>query len=104
MVAEMADFLLRMEGIETVLGMGNFNGKEILSLRTSDPNVVAGEIIREVVDGLGTAGGHSLTAGGQIDPMQGNDALQRELEGTLTQRLQKVLELRPIRGKKLIPS
>jgi nanoRNase/pAp phosphatase (c-di-AMP/oligoRNAs hydrolase) len=104
MVAEMADFLLRMEGIETVMGMGNFNGKEILSMRTSNQNVVAGEIMRQVLDGLGTAGGHGMTAGGQIDPMQGNEALQRELEGTLTQRLQKTLETKPTRGKKLIPS
>jgi nanoRNase/pAp phosphatase (c-di-AMP/oligoRNAs hydrolase) len=102
-VAEMADFLLRMEGVEVVLGMGLFEDKEILSLRTMSEEIIAGEVIQAVLDGLGTAGGHGMTAGGQIRPMTGNHAVQRELENTLTRRLIDVLGLKkPSRGKKLI--
>ncbi len=103
-VAEMADFLLRMEGIEVVLGMGHYGSAEILSLRTQTHDVMAGEVIRTVVDGLGTAGGHHRTAGGQIRPMDGNPALQRELEATLARRLLTTLGRKPSRGKKLVPS
>jgi nanoRNase/pAp phosphatase (c-di-AMP/oligoRNAs hydrolase) len=103
-VAEMADFLLRMEGIQVVLGMGRFESMEILSLRTQTHDVMAGEVIRKVVDGLGTAGGHHKTAGGQIRPMEGNQAVQRELEATLTRRLLTTLGRKPGRGKKLISS
>ncbi len=101
-VAEMADFLLRMEGIEVVLGMGRYQEQEVLSLRTMSSEIPAGEVMEKVVDGLGTAGGHGMTAGAQIRPMQGGPAIQRELEATLARRLQEVLGMKPGRGKKLI--
>lgn len=103
-VAEMADFLLRMDGIEIVLGMGRYGETEVLSLRTQTHEVMAGELIRKVVDGMGTAGGHHKTAGGQIRPMQGNAAVQKELEATLTRRLLETLGLKGGRGRKLISS
>ncbi len=103
-VAEMADFLLRMEGIEVVLGMGRYEAKEILSLRTQTHEVMAGEVIRTVVDGLGTAGGHHRTAGGQIRSSEGSRSAQKKLETTLTRRLLTTLGRKTRRAKKLIPS
>jgi nanoRNase/pAp phosphatase (c-di-AMP/oligoRNAs hydrolase) len=103
-VAEMADFLLRVEGIETVLGMGHYRETEILSLRTLSQSVVAGDVMQQVVDGLGTAGGHGMSAGGQVRPLQGGATVQRELETSLTRRLLETLGMKPIRGRKLIPS
>ncbi len=103
-VAEMADFLLRMDGVDVVLGLGRFNEKMILSLRTSNHEVYAGQVIRDVVDKLGTAGGHGMIAGAQISPMKGNQAVLRELEATLTKRLLKALD-RPVKkGHRLIVS
>ena len=101
-VAEMADFLLRVAGIETVLGMGHYEEKEILSLRTMKQPLAAGDIMQQVVGELGTAGGHGMTAGGQIRPLQGGAAVQRELEVTLTRRLLEILGMKPMRGKKLL--
>jgi nanoRNase/pAp phosphatase (c-di-AMP/oligoRNAs hydrolase) len=101
-VAEMADFLLRVEGVETVLGMGHYEEKEILSLRTLRQPLAAGDTMQQVVGDLGTAGGHGMTAGGQIRPLQGGAAVQRELEATLTRRLLEALGMKPIRGKKLL--
>ncbi len=103
-VAEMADFLLRMEEIEVVLGMGCFRGQGIISLRTSRLDLVAGELIQKVMGGLGSAGGHLLTAGGQVVPMKPTMAALRDLEKTLTQRLLAALDLSLRRGRKLIPS
>lgn len=102
MVAELADFLLRMDGISIVLGMGCCDGEEVLSLRTDREDLFAGKIIRDIVEGLGTAGGHGMIAGGQIKPMVGNHAIQRELENTLSKRLIKILGYEPIRGRRLL--
>ncbi|NIQ95551.1 MAG: phosphoesterase [Desulfuromonadales bacterium] len=102
MVSEMADFLLRMQGIEVTLGMGRFKKKVIVSMRTSNTEINAGEVIQRVLDGLGTAGGHGMIAGGQITPQEGNEAMLRELQLSLTQRLLKALEMPSIKGRKLI--
>jgi hypothetical protein len=66
--------------------------------------VVAGDVMQQVVDGLGTAGGHGMSAGGQVRPLQGGATVQRELETSLTRRLLETLGMKPIRGRKLIPS
>ena len=101
-VAEMAYLLLRMEGIDVVLGMGRYKGKAVLSLRISSHDILAGPLLRSVVGDLGTAGGHGMTAGAQIDPMNGNLAVLRELETSLTRRLLKELD-RPVeKGKRLV--
>lgn len=102
-VAEMADFLLRVEGVKVVLGMGHYQEQEIISLRTDQPEVFAGEIIRRVIQDLGTAGGHHMTAGGQIKQLKGDPAIQKELEETLTRRLLDILSLPVVDGEALIP-
>jgi len=101
-VAEMADFLLRVEGIEVVLGLGNYQQEEVLSLRTSSTEVVAGELIQGIMRDLGTAGGHHMTAGGQIRPLAADRDVQRELEKSLTRRLLDELGRDKQRGKRLI--
>ncbi|HKL48167.1 MAG TPA: DHHA1 domain-containing protein [Desulfuromonadales bacterium] len=102
MVSELADFLLRMEGVEVTLGMGRFKKQVIVSMRTSDLEINAGEIVQKVLDGLGTAGGHGMIAGGQIVPQEGGDAVLRELQSSLTGRLLKALDMPVVKGKKLI--
>jgi len=101
-VAELADFILRAEGIETVLGIGRYGETVILSMRTLSHQVNASKLIQETVGDLGTAGGHGMTSGGQIRPMVGPKPVMRELEVTLCRRLQESLGQRPVRGKRLI--
>ena len=103
-VAEMADFLLRMEGIEIVLGMGHYDETIFLSLRIQTHEVMAGDMIRKVVNGMGTAGGHHTTAGGQIRSIPANRGIQRKLQVTLTERLLASLGSKIRRGKRLIRS
>lgn len=102
MVAELTDFLLRVDGVAVVLGMGCCAGQEVLSLRTDRADIFAGRVIREVVDGLGTAGGHGMMAGGQIRPMDGDHKEQSGLEKTLTKRLLQVLGYKSERGRRLL--
>jgi nanoRNase/pAp phosphatase (c-di-AMP/oligoRNAs hydrolase) len=103
-VAEMADFLLRMAGIEIVLGMGHYEETIFLSLRIQTHDVMAGDMIRRTVDGLGSAGGHHTTAGGQIRPIPANCRVQRKLQAILTKRLLTLLGRKSKRGKRLIQS
>jgi nanoRNase/pAp phosphatase (c-di-AMP/oligoRNAs hydrolase) len=87
LVAELADLLLRLEGVKTVLCMGHYNSEMILSMRTSSELNNAGELILKVVDGIGSAGGHGMMAGGKIDGIAGSDETITALEKLLTQRL-----------------
>ena len=66
LVAEIADFLLRLEGVDWSCCMARYEDRMVLSLRTSDPDAHAGSVIREVVRDMGTAGGHDMIAGGQV--------------------------------------
>ncbi|BCR05587.1 DHH family phosphoesterase [Desulfuromonas versatilis] len=102
MVAEMADFLLRADDIRVVLGMARFHGTGILSFRTLSHRIHAGDVMRTVVDGLGTAGGHGMIAGGQIPGEEGSLSAQRALEKDLTRRLLKVLGRPLTRARRLV--
>jgi nanoRNase/pAp phosphatase (c-di-AMP/oligoRNAs hydrolase) len=86
-VAEIADFLMRVEDIEIVLGLGCYHNEGVLSLRTSQQENHAGMLMQQVIKGLGTGGGHSMTAGGQIRPLEAVrgslGALEYELAGRL---------------------
>jgi len=87
MVAEMADFLLRLESIETALCIGQYANEMVLSIRTIRHDLNTGEIIKRLVAGLGTAGGHGMMAGGKIDNVPPDKEVIQRLEQMLTERL-----------------
>lgn len=66
MVSEMADLLLRDEETSWAMCFAVYCGEILISLRTSDLKVDAGKVMRRIVGRLGTGGGHSVMAGGQI--------------------------------------
>jgi len=69
MVAEVADFLLRLDAVEWACAIGTFEHNLHVSLRTTERDVNAGDILRQVL-GSDQAGGHDMTAGGRI-PVDG---------------------------------
>jgi nanoRNase/pAp phosphatase (c-di-AMP/oligoRNAs hydrolase) len=79
--AEMADILIRLQGAQAALCMGQFRDTLHISLRTGGRNRDAGMIIQQVVTSPGSAGGHGTMAGGQF-PLLGldMDALLTEIE------------------------
>lgn len=101
MVAEMAEFLLRGEGIETVLGTGRYQGIQILSLRLAGESGHAGALLRKVVRELGTAGGHGLIAGGQI-PLPAGGLKGKVLVSELRRRFLAQLGIDRARGRRLM--
>lgn len=101
-VAEMADFLLRLEHIETVLSMGRYNGEMVLSIRTTRHDVNAGEIIKRLVEGRGAAGGHGMMAGGKVINVPADREAMLEVEKFLTERLLVEFSLDKVKPRKLI--
>ncbi len=102
LVAEMADFLLRLEGIDTVLCMGHYNDEMVLSLRTIRHDLNAGEIIRHLVAGKGSAGGHGMMAGGKVDNVPAKRRAISEVERFLTDRILAELSVGKVRPRKLV--
>lgn len=72
LAAEIADQLLRLEGIQWVLCMGVYNDSLNLAARTRSRKGGAGQFVRAIVGDLGIAGGHGSMAGGQV-PLNGVD-------------------------------
>jgi len=101
-VAEMADYLIRLEGIETVLSMGHYNDGMILSIRTISHLLNAGEIIRRLVAGRGAAGGHGMMAGGILYNVTGEPAALQEAEAFLTRGLLAELSIGDVTPARLI--
>lgn len=64
-LAQIADFLLPTEGIESVFVFGVRRGKVILSARTTNDSIHLGRMLSQQWSG-GQAGGHRALAGGQI--------------------------------------
>ena len=94
--AEMADLLIRLEGAQAVLCLGQHEDTIHLSLRTKPLMVTsqpltndAGQLIQNVVVPPGRAGGHRSLAGGQV-PLEGQSA--EAVTAEIEQRFLSVME------------
>ncbi|MCA9773129.1 MAG: DHH family phosphoesterase [Myxococcales bacterium] len=66
LVAELADFLLRLDCVKWSWVVGDYEGEYFLSCRTSDRSANAAVTMQEVIGELGQGGGHESIAGGKI--------------------------------------
>ncbi len=64
-VAEIADFLLRMETANWAACLAPYEGFLYVSLRTEDPDATAGQLLASILP-AGMAGGHGMVAGGRM--------------------------------------
>lgn len=62
-----ADYLLNLEGVDTVLAYGIIGDAIRLSGRSIDPRVNMGQTLTSAFDELGAVGGHHDMAGGRIE-------------------------------------
>jgi nanoRNase/pAp phosphatase (c-di-AMP/oligoRNAs hydrolase) len=72
LAAEMADLLIRLEGAQAVLCLGEYGQTLHLSIRTVPLGQVAGQLVQQIIIEPGRAGGHGNMAGGQV-PLDGQD-------------------------------
>jgi nanoRNase/pAp phosphatase (c-di-AMP/oligoRNAs hydrolase) len=101
MVAEVADFLLRLDEAEWAAVVGYYEGALYVSLRTTQRDANAGEILQHVL-GSDHAGGHDMIAGGRIvvgeDPQVWAAAAE-----TIRTRLLTAIGLPGCPGTELVP-
>ncbi len=66
LIAELADFFIRFDQVAWAVCVGAYDGLLKLSARTDHIGGHCGDVLREAVEGLGSAGGHDKRAGGAI--------------------------------------
>jgi nanoRNase/pAp phosphatase (c-di-AMP/oligoRNAs hydrolase) len=101
-LGETADLLLRHEGIDWILCQGVYEGTMWLSLRTAQTAVRAVDVAHRIVDGIGTGGGHEMSAGGQV-PL-GNDGPEARdrARRTVQKRFLEAVGANPRAGRGLV--
>jgi nanoRNase/pAp phosphatase (c-di-AMP/oligoRNAs hydrolase) len=97
MVAQFADLIIRLEGIEWALCIGRYRSDLLLSIRTNSRRHNAGRMIRAIVGSQGTAGGHDMIAGGKIAGAAVTQVRARRTEEMLRRRLLRELGASGIR-------
>lgn len=102
MIGEVADLLLRDDKTEWALCYGSFRRKILLSIRTSQRDKSAEEVIRSIVSRIGTGGGHETIAGGQIPLKDETKAEFERLEKLIRKRFLRSVGAGKGRGKRLV--
>jgi nanoRNase/pAp phosphatase (c-di-AMP/oligoRNAs hydrolase) len=90
MVAEVADFLLRLDEVEWACAIGTFDGNLHVSLRTTERDVNAGDVLQSVL-GTDSAGGHDMTAGGRVRVPSADAGAAAETAAAVRARLLELL-------------
>jgi nanoRNase/pAp phosphatase (c-di-AMP/oligoRNAs hydrolase) len=80
MVAEVADFLLRLDETNISICLGSYKDEVFLSFRTLDGNLNASDLMQKALKGVGSGGGHEGMAGGKA-------ALDDLPDGTVTEKV-----------------
>jgi nanoRNase/pAp phosphatase (c-di-AMP/oligoRNAs hydrolase) len=101
-VAEVADFLMRLERIKWSFCFGSFNGDLIVSARTIDRNNDAGSLMRLAFSDVGTAGGHEMMAGAKIGFKTRSPARRRVFVRQMIHRLLRLTGNSASKAEKLI--
>ena len=87
-VSQMADFLLTYKGMGHSFCTGRYKSRIYLSLRAANPNSLAANILRDIVNDPKEAGGHDTIAGGSFNVGQGaSESTWEKVESSLTKNL-----------------
>lgn len=95
-----ADYLSKLEGVETAIVFGIVDESIHLSARSTDSRVHIGHVLDEAFEDVGSAGGHREMAGGEVplgifsDAIGDSSHLVPIVEGIITARLTASLNLR----------
>jgi nanoRNase/pAp phosphatase (c-di-AMP/oligoRNAs hydrolase) len=103
-VAELADFFVRFDKVNWAVCTGQFENLLKISVRVSRIGGHSGELLREVVNGLGMAGGHDKRAGGAIPITDTRPEAIDALLRTFRQRLLARLSIDEQQGRRLVES
>jgi nanoRNase/pAp phosphatase (c-di-AMP/oligoRNAs hydrolase) len=76
-VAQVAEMLLTLERMTWSIATGRYKDTLLFSVRTTRVKGGAGKVARRIAGSGGTAGGHDMVAGGQVD-LEGKSEKQRD--------------------------
>ncbi len=101
--AEMADLLMRLEGVHAAFCYGVFDDAIVLSLRYFRDDAHAGDLMQDIVKGIGRGGGHGVAAGGQVPCAKGDREEERRLARLIRRRAYRALRVDTSERIKLVP-
>jgi len=97
-VAEIADFLLRMEKTKWSICLGPYKSHLYVSIRAKDPDAGAGRLLASLLpEGMG--GGHDMIAGGKIKLPRGR---KKETTALLLQQILEAIGKKTARPQPLV--
>jgi nanoRNase/pAp phosphatase (c-di-AMP/oligoRNAs hydrolase) len=102
--AIIADLLLRYDRANCALVTAEHDGRLVISLRTDEPKLLAGSLLKSLLRGIGEGGGHKQKAGGFARPAANGPAAMKKLRQTLLHRLARRLRLDLRHGERLLAS
>jgi nanoRNase/pAp phosphatase (c-di-AMP/oligoRNAs hydrolase) len=91
MIGFISDLLVRIYGVRWSFVRGKDDSQLIFSLRTKRVKQNAGWVAQKLVNGLGSAGGHGMVAGGQILTKGLTPKKEKKLGQTLDKRFLKIV-------------
>jgi nanoRNase/pAp phosphatase (c-di-AMP/oligoRNAs hydrolase) len=100
--AEIADFLIRFEEVAWAFVCGVYGNNLIMSLRTVHAKGRAGEILQQVVAGMGKAGGHDRRAGGAIPLDSTAASAVEDVRVIVRKNMLAALDIDEQRGQRLV--
>ncbi len=101
MVAEVADFLMRLDEIQTSICLGRYKDDFFVSFRTLDEKLNASDLMQKALKGIGSGGGHEGMAGGKASLDDLPDGTVTEKVALLKNRFLEVLRLPEGEGERM---
>jgi nanoRNase/pAp phosphatase (c-di-AMP/oligoRNAs hydrolase) len=101
-IGEVADLLVRCEGIGRVLCGAAFQGSVLISVRTGKQSEDATKLLRETIAGMGRGGGHAHRAGGKLTVGAARDQIPEEVQDELRARWLRTCGVSRQRGTRLV--
>lgn len=102
MIGEVADLFLREDQTNWTMCTGYFEGKLLISIRTSQEQNRADKAIKSIVARRGTGGGHLTYAGGQIPLKNCTESERRNLKKQIERKFLRAVGMAQVRCSKLL--
>jgi nanoRNase/pAp phosphatase (c-di-AMP/oligoRNAs hydrolase) len=102
-VGEVADLLIRCEGVDRVFCGAVVEGDLVVSVRTRQGGKNAGRLLRRTVQGIGWGGGHRHRAGGKVPGAGSGRGVKPAVARDLCSRWLDACGIKGRRGARLVP-
>jgi nanoRNase/pAp phosphatase (c-di-AMP/oligoRNAs hydrolase) len=102
-VGEVADLLVRREGVHRVVCAAVCHESVLLSVRTDQAGGDATQLLLDTIRGIGRGGGHTHRAGGKLSESTTGSRVPEELQEELRARWLRACGVRRVRGTRLLP-